>query len=59
MIVKAINDIAGYNNIVLILLIFKTFFYITSNDVLTLSITKRIKAINIVITKVIKFYAKR
>ena len=59
MAIKAINDIAEYNSLVLILLIFKIFPYIINDDISTLSTIERVKAINIVITEVIKLHAKR
>ena len=59
MIVKAVNDIVEYNGLMPTLLIFETFPHITNNDTSTLSITDRVKAINIVITEVIKLHVKR
>ena len=59
MIIKAINNIVEYNDIILILLVFEIFSRITNNDVLTLSTIKRVKAIIIIIIEVIKLYAKR
>ena len=59
MTIKAINDIVEYNNLVPILLVFEIFSRIINDDIFTLSTTKKIKAINIVIIEVIKLYAKR
>ena len=58
-IIKLINDIIKYNDLILILLIFEIFFYIINDDISTLSIIERAKVINIIIIKIIKLHAKR
>ena len=45
MAIKAVNDLAGPNGIVPTLLIFSAYLWLTKIDSLSLSVTKRIKAI--------------
>ena len=59
MTIKAINNIAEYNNLVLTLLVFDIFSRITSNNISTLSTIERVKTINIAIIEVIKLHATR
>ena len=59
MAIKAVNDTAGYNGLVLTLLVFGTFPRITNEDALTLLTIERAKAINSAMTEVAKLYATR
>jgi hypothetical protein len=52
MIVKAVNDLAGPNRIVLTLLVFGLYFKITKIDLLLLIIAKRAEAICAIIKEV-------
>ena len=54
MAVKAINDMAGPNSIIPILLVFSAYPRITKIDLLLLSITIRAKAIRTAIKKIRK-----
>jgi hypothetical protein len=57
--VKAVNDLAGLDGIVLILLIFKVYSHITRDSLLLPFITKQAKAIYKAIKKVRRFYAEQ
>ena len=57
--IKAINNIAKYNNLVLTLLVFNIFSRIINKDIFILFTIKRAKVINLVITKIAKLYASR
>ena len=59
MAVKAINDLAGPNRIIPILLVFSIYLWLTEMDPLSLSITKRTEAIYTVIKEVHYLYIKR
>jgi hypothetical protein len=59
MTVKAINDLAGPDGIVPILLVFGVYSQLTEIDPSSLSVTKRAKAICAVTKEVCCFYAKR
>ena len=57
--IKAINNSAGYDDLISTLLIFGAFLRISNNNVSTLSIIKRAKAIRIAIAEVLKIHFKR
>jgi hypothetical protein len=57
--VKAINDIARLDKLVLTLLIFKSYPKIINQNPLAPTIIKRAKAIYIAIKEVQRFYAER
>ena len=59
MIIKIINDIIEYNDLISILLIFEIFLRIINNDIFTLFIIKKIKIIKIIINEIIKLHVKR
>jgi hypothetical protein len=56
---KTINDLAGPDNIILILLVFGAYPRITNNSLLSPTIIKRTKTIRKASNKMRKFYAKR
>ena len=56
---KAINNLAGPDDIIPTLLIFEAYSYITKNSPLLLSITEWTKAIYKAIKEVLRLYAKR
>ena len=58
-IVKAINNIAKYDNLILTLLVFDIFPRIINKDIFTLSIIERVKVINLIISEIIKLYTER
>jgi hypothetical protein len=58
-VVKTINNSAGLDGIILILLVFRAYLRITNNSLLSPIIIKRAKAIRKASNKVRKFYAKR
>ena len=53
------NNIAKYNNLILILLVFDIFSHIINKDIFILFIIKRVKVINLIISEIIKLYIKR
>jgi hypothetical protein len=57
--VKIVNDSAGPDSIILILLVFRVYLCITRDSLLLPSITKQAKAIYKAIKKVRRLYAKR
>ena len=59
MAVKAINDLAGPNRIVPTLLVFSVYPRLTKIDPLSLSVTKKIKAIYIATKEVRRLYTER
>ena len=59
MAIKAINDLVGPNGIIPILLVFSIYLWLTEIDPLSLSITKRIKAIYAAIKEVCCLYIER
>ncbi len=59
MAVKAVNDSAGPDGIVPILLVFSAYPWLTKIDPLSLSITKRIEAIYTATKEVYCLYTKR
>ena len=59
MAVKAVNDLAGPDGIVPILLVFGAYLRLTEIDPLSPSITKRIKTIYTVTKEVCCLYAKK
>ena len=59
MTVKAINNTAKYNSLILTLLVFNIFPRIINKDTLTLFTIKRAKVINLAITEVAKLHIKR
>ena len=59
MAVKAVNDLIGPNGIVPTLLVFGAYLWLTKMDPPSLSVTKRIGAIYIVIKEVCRFYIER
>ena len=59
MAVKAVNDSVRLNRIVLTLLVFSTYPWLTKIDPLSLSVTKRTEAIYIVIKEVCCLYMER
>ena len=59
MTVKAINNIAEYNNLIPTLLVFDIFPRIINEDALILSIIERVKTINSIIIEVAKLYITR
>jgi hypothetical protein len=56
--VKAVNDLAGLNSIMPILLIFKAYLCITKDSLLLSFITKQAEAIYKAIKKVRRFYVE-
>jgi hypothetical protein len=58
-IIKTINDLAGPDNIIPILLVFRAYPRIINNSLLSLITIKRTKTIRKASNKVRKFYAKR
>jgi hypothetical protein len=59
MAVKAINDLAGPNGIISILLVFSTYLQLTKINPSSSSVTKRAEAICAAIKEVRCFYTKR
>ena len=59
MAVKAVNDSARPNRIIPTLLVFGTYLWLTKMDPLSLSITKRMETIYIIIKEVCRFYTER
>jgi hypothetical protein len=59
MAIKAVNDTARIDGLVLTLLVFRTYPRISRDDPLTRSTTEQARAINLAIKEVIKLYAKR
>ena len=59
MAVKAVNDLAGPNRIVLTLLVFGVYPQLTKMDPLSLSVTKRTEAIYTVTKEVRRLYIER
>ena len=59
MAIKAVNNTAGPDGLVPILLVFSLYLRITDQDPLVPTITKRAKAIRIAIKEVRSLYAKR
>jgi hypothetical protein len=59
MAVKAVNDLAGPDGIVLILLVFGLYLRMTEIDVLLPTIVKRAEAIRAATKEVRRLYAKR
>jgi len=51
-IIKAVNNLIGFNGLVLILLIFRAYFKIINKNVLLLLIIKRIKVIRVIIKEI-------
>jgi hypothetical protein len=58
-VIKAINDSAGLDNIIFILFIFGAYLRISNNSLLSLTITKRAEAIRKTSNKIRKYYAKQ
>jgi hypothetical protein len=58
-VVKAINDSAGPDNIILILLVFGAYPRINNNSLLSLTTTKRTKTICKASNEIRKYYTKR
>jgi hypothetical protein len=56
---KVINDLAGLDSIILILLVFGAYLRITNNSLLLPIIIKRTKAICKASNKIRKFYTKQ
>ena len=59
MAVKAVNDLAGPNRIILTLLVFSVYPWLTKIDPLSLSVTKRIEAIYTATKEVCRLYAEK
>ena len=59
MVIKAVNNTVGYNDLVFILLVFGIFLRITNNDAFTLFITERTKIISITIAEISKFHVTK
>jgi hypothetical protein len=59
MAVKAINDLAGPNNIILILLVFSVYSRLIKINLPSSLVTKKAKAIYTAIKKVRRLYTKR
>ena len=59
MAVKAVNNTARIDGLVLTLFVFRTYPWISRDDPPTQSTTEQAKAINLVIKEVAKLYAKR
>jgi hypothetical protein len=59
MAIKAVNNTAGPNGLVLTLLIFSTYPQIATTNTLFLIVTKRNKAITKAIKQIAELYAKR
>jgi hypothetical protein len=58
-VVKTVNDLAGPNSIIPILLVFRAYPRITNNSLLLLIIIKRTKTIRKTNNKIRKFYIKQ
>jgi hypothetical protein len=58
-VIKTINDSAGPDNIIPILLVFRAYLRITNNSLLSLTTIKKTKAIRKTSNKIRKFYAKQ
>jgi hypothetical protein len=58
-VIKIINDLAGPDNIIPILLVFRAYLKITNNSLLLFIIIKRTKVIRKASNKVRKFYTKQ
>jgi hypothetical protein len=58
-VVKAINDLVGLDDIILILLVFGVYLRITNNSLLSPTTIKRTKVIRKTSNKIKKFYTKR
>jgi len=58
-IIKVINNLIGFNGLILTLLIFGAYFRIISENVLLLLIIKRTKVIRVIIKEIRCFYVKR
>jgi hypothetical protein len=58
-VMKAINDLAGPDGIIPILLVFRAYPRMTNNSLLSPTTIKRAKAIRKTSNKMRKFYAKR
>jgi hypothetical protein len=58
-VVKAVNDSVGPDNIILILLVFGAYLRISNNLLLSLITTKRVKVIRKTSNKIRKYYAKQ
>jgi hypothetical protein len=58
-VVKTINDLAGPDSIIFILLVFRAYLRITNNSLLSPIIIKRTKTIRKTNNKIRKFYAKQ
>jgi hypothetical protein len=59
MAIKAVNNTAGPNGLILTLLVFSTYLQITTTNTLSLTVTKRGKAITKVIKQITELYIKR
>jgi hypothetical protein len=59
MAIKAVNNTAGPNGLVLTLLIFSTYLRITTTNTPSLTVTKHSKAITKAIKQIVKLYIKR
>ena len=59
MIVKIVNDMIEYNNLVSTLLVFETYFRIINNDVSSLFIIEKVKVIKIAINEIVRLYIKK
>jgi hypothetical protein len=57
--IKAVNDTAGPDGLVLILLVFGTYLRITTTNTFSFIVTKRSKAITKAIKQIAELYAKR
>jgi hypothetical protein len=59
MAIKAVNNTAGPDGLVLTLLVFSTYLRIATTDTFSLMVTKHSKAIAKAIKQIAKLYAKR
>ena len=58
-IIKVVNDIIEYNDLVSTLLVFETYFRIINDDALSLFIIEKVKVIKIAMNEIVKLYVKR
>jgi len=52
MVIKAINDLIGFNGFILTLLVFRAYFKMINKNALLLLVIKRIKVIRVIIKEI-------
>ena len=57
--IKAVNDLAKLNSLVLILLVYKIYLWLTLGFIVFITITKRRIVIRKAIKEVVRFYTKK